>query len=372
MSNASLAGYGLSQVVKADRIAAPDLQYLPRMPRSYRPKIGLIGAGGITEYHLRNYKLLGLDIVAICNPSRDRAEKRRAEFYPAAAVYTDYREVLARDDIEVVDVATHPAPRFGIIRDALLADKHVLSQKPFALDLETATRLADLAEKQGRKLAVNQNGRWAPHFSYMNQAICSGLIGEVATIDFSVQFDHSWILETPFNEIHHLILFDFAVHWFDIATVFMGDCAARSLCANVSRSAGQKIKPPSLAQVIVDYGDAQVRMSFNAQVKYGQEDRTTICGSRGTLRSFGPSFTEQTVTLHTEAGEASPRLEGNWFVNGFQGTMAELLCAIQENREPSNSARNNLRTLELCFAAIASADDGQPKVPGTVRQIIAC
>ncbi|MEO8613856.1 MAG: Gfo/Idh/MocA family oxidoreductase [Luteolibacter sp.] len=369
MGNPSQSGYGISQVAKASRIAAPILPYLPRMPRDYRPKIGLIGAGGITEYHLRNYKLLGLDIVAICNPSRERAEKRRVEFYPEAAVYSDHREVLARDDIDVVDIATHPAPRVQIIEDALRAKKHVLSQKPFALHLDTVTRLSDLADQQGCRLAVNQNARWAPHFSYLNQAIRSGLIGDVATIDFNVQFDHSWTLHTPFNEMHHLILFDFAVHWFDIATVFMEGRAARSVSANVNRSAEQTIKPPSLAQIIVDYGDAQVRMSFNALVKHGQEDRTTICGSLGTLRSFGPSLTEQTVTLHTVAGEASPQLDGNWFVNGFQGSMAELLCAIDENREPSNSARNNLRTLELCFAAIASANDGQPKIPGSVRSI---
>jgi len=369
MSNSASSGYGLSEVVKTGRVDAPVLPYLPQMPRAYRPKIGLIGAGGITQYHLSNYKLLGLDIVAICDVSRESAEKRRADFYPQAKVYTDYRELLARADIEVVDVATHPVPRVKIIEDALRAKKHVLSQKPFALYLDVANRLADLADEQGCRLAVNQNGRWAPHFSYLDQAIRAGLIGTVASIDFNVQFDHSWTLETPFNQMHHLILFDFAIHWFDIATVFMRGRTARSVSASVNRAAGQKINPPSLAQVMVDYDEAQVRLNFNAFVKYGQEDRTTVCGPLGTLRSIGPSLTEQTVTLHTAAGAASPQLTGNWFVNGFQGTMAELLCAIEEQREPSNSARNNLRTLELCFAAIAAADDQEPKVPGSVRQI---
>ena len=47
--------------------------------------------------------------------------------------------------------------------------------------------------------------------------------------------------------------------------------------------------------------------------------------------------------------------------------MGELLCAIEEDREPRNSARNNLKSLALCFAAIASSVDGEPKVPGEVR-----
>jgi hypothetical protein len=49
--------------------------------------------------------------------------------------------------------------------------------------------------------------------------------------------------------------------------------------------------------------------------------------------------------------------------------MAELLSAIAADREPAHSARNNLRTLELCFAAVASADTGEPKVPGEVRSL---
>jgi hypothetical protein len=49
--------------------------------------------------------------------------------------------------------------------------------------------------------------------------------------------------------------------------------------------------------------------------------------------------------------------------------MGELLCAIEENRTPLNNARDNLRTLALCFAAVASAEDGQPKIPGQCRRM---
>ncbi len=49
--------------------------------------------------------------------------------------------------------------------------------------------------------------------------------------------------------------------------------------------------------------------------------------------------------------------------------MAELICAIDEDREPSNSGRDNLESLGLCFAALASADAGKPVVPGTVRKM---
>ncbi len=94
-----------------------------------------------------------------------------------------------------------------------------------------------------------------------------------------------------------------------------------------------------------------------------------VCGRLGTLRSFGPSLSEQTVELHLAAGRASPGLEGTWFTSGFQGAMGEVLCAIEGKREPAHSARDNLGSLALCFAALASADAGQPMIPGAVRKI---
>jgi predicted dehydrogenase len=362
------SGYGLASVETASAGAAPELPYLPTRPRAYRPKIALIGCGGIAEYHLRAYRAMALDVVALCDPDAIRAEKRRAEFFPGAAVSGDFREVLRRDDIAVVDVATHPAERVEIIEAALRAGKHVLSQKPFVLDLDVGERLVALAAERGLKLAVNQNGRWAPHFAYMAAAVRAGLIGEVASVDFTLQWDHTWTAGTPFEEIRHLVLFDFGIHWFDIATRFTPGLRPGLVSASIERTSFQKMKPAMLARVAVEFEGAQVRMAFNGHVKHGQEDRTTICGSAGTLRSYGPSLSEQTVELHSTAGRMVPRLDGTWFTNGFQGAMGELLCAIEENREPTNSARDNLGSLALCFAAMAAADRGESVKVGSVRK----
>jgi len=92
-------------------------------------------------------------------------------------------------------------------------------------------------------------------------------------------------------------------------------------------------------------------------------------GRHGTAMSSGPDLNTQSVTITNDAGRATPRLEGDWFTNGFLGTMSELLCAIEEQRQPYNSARHNLRSAALCFAAIESADTGKPVVPGSVRRI---
>jgi predicted dehydrogenase len=93
---------------------------------------------------------------------------------------------------------------------------------------------------------------------------------------------------------------------------------------------------------------------------HGQEDRTFVAGTAGSLVSAGPSLSEQTVTLHTEAGWAQPQLDGAWFREGFHGAMGELLCAIEEDRPPGNNARDNLHGLAACLAAVASATENKP------------
>ena len=298
-----------------------------------------------------------------------RATERRDAFYPEAAIYADYQEVLRRADVEVVDVATHPAERVSIIEAALLARKHVLSQKPFVLDLDTGARLCDLAARQDVQLAVNQNGRWAPHVAYLRLAVAAGLLGELTSADLSVHWDHSWVVGTPFDAIDDLVLYDFAIHWFDMLTCYFGAEQPQRVFAATARTRSQRPRPPMLAHVLVDYPAAQATLSFNAATAVGHHDRTFLVGTQATALSSGPGLQEQTVQIVTPEGVASPVLAGQWFPDGFHGAMAELLCAIEEGRTPSNNAADNLRSLALAFAAIGSAHDGQPKRPGDVRRL---
>jgi predicted dehydrogenase len=354
---------------EAPIIEAPGLPYLPRNPRAYDPGLALIGCGGITPYHLAAYKRAGYRVVALCDINRARAEERRGAFYPAAQVVMNYEDILRRDDVDVVDIATHTAERVPIIEAALVAKKHVLSQKPFVTNLEQGRMLVDLADAQGVKLAVNQNGRWAPHFSYARQAVERGLIGRVMAAHLAVHWDHNWTAETPFNDMKHLILYDFAIHWFDMVTCFLGDREPTRVYASARRSTGQRARPPLLAQVHIEYPDAQASLVFDADTRYGACDETVVIGDKGTICSTGPDLNTQSVTISLEEGRGTPALEGDWFTNGFHGTMAELLCSIEEGREPHNNARHNLRSLALCFAALASAETGQPVRVGSVSSM---
>jgi predicted dehydrogenase len=350
-------------------VAAPALAYQPRDPKRYRPPIGLIGCGGIASWHLKAYRKAGYDVVALCDIDRRRADERRQEFFPRAAVFDDYRQLLARDDIEVIDITTHPPQRPPLVEAALRAHKHVLSQKPFVIDLEVGERLAELADKMNVKLAVNQNGRWAPHFSYVREAVRKGLLGSVDAVHCDVHWDHSWVKGGPFEEVTHLILYDFAIHWFDFLATVMGDAKPRRVYASVTRAATQSVRPALLGQAMIEYEAAQASLAFDGFTQFDKLDRTIVVGSQGVIRSSGPSSEKQKVELVTRKGTARPKLKGAWFPDGFHGTMAELLSAVAEKREPTHSARNNLASLAICFAAVESAERGAPVVPGTVRKL---
>ena len=159
--------------------AAPDLDYRPPMPKSYRPRIGLIGAGGISNSHLDAYKTAGWEVAAIWNRTEAKAVKKAKEFCPSADVVSDWKDLLANDDIDVVDITLPVSVRAHFISCALKAGKHVLSQKPFVEDLDLGEELVALAEENGVQLAVNQNGRWSPQMAWMREAVRRGLIGDV-------------------------------------------------------------------------------------------------------------------------------------------------------------------------------------------------
>lgn len=349
-------------------IAAPELFYRPPAPRGYAPKIGLIGAGGISVCHLDAYRTAGWDVAAICSRTRAKAEAKAAEYFPDAAVSDDWQEVLDDPSIDVVDVTPHPDDRVPIVEAALMSGKHVLSQKPFVLDLATGRRLADLADAQGVRLAVNQNGRWAPHHAWMRAAVRAGLLGEVRDVSISIHWDHGWIAGTPFERDPNVILFDFGVHWFDFLASLVGD-RVEAVYASVSTAEGAGPTVPLLAQALVRMAGGQASLTFAGATPFGPCDRTFIAGSAGSLESTGPDLGDQQVTLTNAEGRARPVLQGSWFNDGFRGAMGELLSAIEEGREPENGARANLRSLELAFAAVASASERREVGVGEVSAL---
>jgi predicted dehydrogenase len=352
--------YAVSKELGTKRIRAPQLPYKPARPRQYRPNIGMIGCGGISATHLEAYKKARYRVVAFVDLERPRAEQARDAFYPRADVYDTTEDLLARDDIEIVDITPHPEHRAPLVAAAIKAGKHILSQKPFVTDLAVGRKLVAAAKRKGVKLAVNQNGRWASHVSYARQAIAAGLLGEINNVDLSVHWDHNVFAGTPFDQVHHLMLFDFGIHWFDMVHCYLGGQKPKSVYASTCHTLSQRTIPPLSAHAVVEVPHAQASLLFRGDSVYASQDRTVLVGTKGTLISVGPNINEPHVTLYTNEGVAIPKLTTQWFPDGFDGAMSELITAIEDDREPYNSAADNLKSLALCFAALKSADTGKP------------
>jgi predicted dehydrogenase len=144
-------------------------------------RVGIIGCGGIaTGKHLPAIRATGLaDVVAFCSP---RVEKARASAQtygtPDAFVCTDYRELLARD-LDAVYVCTPNSTHAEITVAALTSGKHVMCEKPMALDSAEALQMCETAEKTGKLLTISYQSRFRPDSQYLKAECAAGALGEI-------------------------------------------------------------------------------------------------------------------------------------------------------------------------------------------------
>ena len=346
-----------------------ELEYRPVFPEGLRPGIGIVGCGAIVRSsHLPSYRRHDQRIVGVFDV-RPEATAGIQEEFGVERVYPALDDLLSDPTVEIVDIATHPAARTELIRRALEAGKHVLAQKPLALDVETARELAEEAERRGLELAVNQNGRWSPAWRVATLLVQEGAIGDVVAVSHLYHHNYGFTLGTVFDQIEHLVLYDYSIHWFDITRCWLQGKAVTSIRAREYRTPNQPAESvaPWGAWAIVEYEDGSSAMirGVGCAATTRPNKPFWIHGTEGTIRGsvLGSGDVPGAEWLELErGGVAYPfALEGSWHSQGFAGTMAELQNAIAEPRAPYNSARHNLLSLEMTLAACRSAElDGAP------------
>ena len=143
--------------------------------------VGIVGCGGISRWaHYPFYKNdKRVKVVAVCDIRKERAEAFVRDFYPEAAVYTDYRDLVAREDIDCVDICTPNYLHSEIAVAAFAHGKNVFSEKPDAVSPEKAIAMKEAAEKAGKLLMVMRNNRFADASAYMKKYIEAGRMGEI-------------------------------------------------------------------------------------------------------------------------------------------------------------------------------------------------
>lgn len=148
-----------------------------------RIKLGVIGLGMAWE-RLHYPALLKLtdqyEIAAVCN----RTVEKAVNFANSIAlgqenVYSDYREMLKRPDLEAIDVMVPISDNYNIAKDVIIAGKHLIAEKPFASTPEAAKELIDLKNQHNVKVLVGENFRYDEENNIIKEIISSGQIGEV-------------------------------------------------------------------------------------------------------------------------------------------------------------------------------------------------
>ena len=125
-------------------------------------RVGIIGCGGIANgKHLPSLsKLPNVKLTAFCDLVEERAEKAKEDYGAEdARVYTDYRELLKREDIEVIHVLTPNASHCELSVAALHAGKHVMCEKPMATTYEEAQKMVAASNTAGQYLPVGYQTR---------------------------------------------------------------------------------------------------------------------------------------------------------------------------------------------------------------------
>ena len=134
------------------------------MAEQKKLRVGIIGCGGIANgKHMPSLKAVKeVEMVAFCDIVKWKAEKAARDFgVEGSKVYEDYKELLKDETIDVVHVCTPNRSHSFITVDALHAGKHVMCEKPMAINSAEAKKMIDAAKETGKKLTIGYQNRQA-------------------------------------------------------------------------------------------------------------------------------------------------------------------------------------------------------------------
>lgn len=289
-------------------------------PADYRPGIGIIGCGSVVRAnHLPAYRAHGLRIVGAYDISPE-ATMGVEEAFGVEQVFASVDELLDHPEIEVVDIATGPGPRTQLITQAIKAGKHVLSQKPLAPDLGSARQIVEEAGRMGIKVTVNQNGRYAPSWR-VTELVERGEVGEVISITHLIDRDFEFIVGTHYDEITHLLIYDYAIHGIDITR-----CWLRGKDVSVVRASAYRVpnQPPESA------------------APWGAGSRWASCCRRSQKIASQPTRLATTCSRCSSPSQRAYRLRtgrGQWVSTRSQGPPGRAKPAPADSRRARRERR---------------------------------
>lgn len=327
-------------------------------------RMGLIGAGrmGKVFAHTLAFTVAEVDLLAVADID-PQSSREVAARYGASQHYTDYRELLDRQDIDAVVVVTPTATHAAVIQDAAAAGKHIFSEKPLAQTLEMCDQAIAAVEKAGVKLQMGFMRRFDPAYALAKQKIDAGEIGTPVMFRSSSRDPKRTSLEFARRENSGGLIMDMGVHDFDLARWLMGSEVVRV------QSEGGCLVYPELKDV-GDIDNAIINLKFangaigNIDVSrnavYGYDIRSEVLGSEGGLLI---GKLQQTAVLSmTRSGVTHDTVPYfmERFGEAYAAEIRDFVGCILEDRPPSVTGLDARRATQIGIAATRSFDESRP------------
>lgn len=264
--------------------------------------LGLIGCGAFGRFCLEQYEQLAdVRAIAVADVHEEAARHTAAAFQLEACATPE--ALLARDDIQMVHLATPPATHRDLAIAALQAGKHVLCEKPLAIRLEDGRAMVQAAREADRRLSVNLIMRYNPLCEAVHRMFAEGLLGQPLH-----GFFENYAKDEPLGPDHWFwdptrsggIFIEHGVHFFDLFRWWLGE--------GIVVAAQQTPRPGNLklieqVQCTVLYGNVLVNFyhGFHQAERMDRQEMRIVC-ERGDVRLFEWVPTQLVIdTLATDA-----------------------------------------------------------------------
>jgi len=327
-------------------------------------RIGLIGAGrmGATLAHHLAFSVATVDLLAIADPDVKAAQKL-ARYCHVLETYADYREMLARADIDAVVIATPTVTHIEVTKDTAAAGKHIFIEKPLALSVSGCDEAIAAADAAGIKMMVGFMRRFDPAYQAAKEKIDEGAVG--TPVMFKAIGRDPWrtSLEYARRENSGGLIADMGIHDFDLARWLMGNEVEKVY------SEGECLVFPELREV-GDIDNAVVNLRFvngaignvdlSRNAIYGYDIRTEVIGSEGSL--FIGDLQQTPILLLKKNSISHDTVPGfrERFDKAYAEELRDFVEAIELGKSVSITGQDARAATAIAAAATQSLDEDRP------------
>ncbi|HOA33676.1 MAG TPA: Gfo/Idh/MocA family oxidoreductase [Clostridiales bacterium] len=352
-------------------------------------RVGIIGCGGIANgKHMPALKNTGrVDMVAFCDIIEERAVKAAQEYgTPDAKVYTDYKELLKDDSIEIVHVCTPNRSHSFITIDALEAGKHVMCEKPMAKTYEEAKAMVEAAKRTGKKLTIGYQNRQKPQSLYVKECCDNGELGEIyyaRAIALRRRAVPTWGVFLNEYEQGGGPLIDIATHALDMTLWMMNNYEPKMVVGNIFKKLGKQrntanawgdwdpeqftVEDSAFGYVVMKNGAViSVESSWALNIADPDEANVLLCGDKAGADTLHDKVRINYVKNNRQVIECPDFSAGGVaFYDGKKVSPKDLeaqkwLDAIEFDTDPCVTPEQALVVTQILEAIYTSAKTGQP------------